>query len=173
MSEIKLNPEAFRTLSNIFDGAHLLRQLMPLNTLLFFSKISLLDVSRSSNPEVFCRRGVLKSQRKTLAPESLIQSCILRPETLLKTTLWQKCFPVNFAKVLRNPFYIQMLVAFGRQPSQKEDIGRLVCSTLMVLVLLSYFLSLYFFINPFSSSVTFLYLWFSDIFRGYRNVTLD
>ena len=36
------------------------------------------------------------------------------------------------------------------------------------------------FLNPFQSSVTFLYplkksqnLWFSDIFRGYRNVTLD
>ena len=35
-------------------------------------------------------------------------------------------------------------------------------------------------INPFSSSVTLLYplktsknLWFSDVFRGYRNVTLD
>ena len=35
-------------------------------------------------------------------------------------------------------------------------------------------------INPFLFSVTFLYplktsetLWFSDIFRGYRNVTLD
>ena len=35
-------------------------------------------------------------------------------------------------------------------------------------------------INPFSSSVTFLYplkmsenQWFSDAFRGYRNVTLD
>ena len=35
-------------------------------------------------------------------------------------------------------------------------------------------------LNPFYSSVTFLYplktsenLWFSDVFRGYRNVTLD
>ena len=35
-------------------------------------------------------------------------------------------------------------------------------------------------INPFYSNVTFLYpqktsenLWFSDVFRGYRNVTLD
>ena len=36
------------------------------------------------------------------------------------------------------------------------------------------------FINPFKSNVTFLYpletsenLWFSDVFRGYRNVTLE
>ena len=35
-------------------------------------------------------------------------------------------------------------------------------------------------LNPFESNVTFLYplkmsenLWFSDVFRGYKNVTLD
>ena len=28
----------------------------------------------------------------------------LRPATLLKKTLWHRCFPVNFAKFLRTPF---------------------------------------------------------------------
>ena len=35
--------------------------------------------------------------RKTLVPE-------LRPETLLKKTLWHRCFLVNFVKFLRTPF---------------------------------------------------------------------
>ena len=29
----------------------------------------------------------------------------LRPPALLKNRLWQRCFPVNFAKFLRTPFY--------------------------------------------------------------------
>ena len=28
----------------------------------------------------------------------------LRPATLLKKRRWQRCFPVNFAKLLRTPF---------------------------------------------------------------------
>ena len=30
----------------------------------------------------------------------------LRPATLLKKSLWHKCFPVNFAKFLRTPFLL-------------------------------------------------------------------
>ena len=30
----------------------------------------------------------------------------LRPATLLKKRLWHKCFPVNFVKFLRTPFFI-------------------------------------------------------------------
>ena len=29
----------------------------------------------------------------------------LRPATLLKKSLWHRCFPMNFAKFLRTPFY--------------------------------------------------------------------
>ena len=32
-----------------------------------------------------------------------------RPATLLKKTLWQRCFPVNFVKFLRAPFCIEHL----------------------------------------------------------------
>ena len=34
----------------------------------------------------------------------LIKVQTLRPVTLFKKRLWQKCFPVNFAKFLRAPF---------------------------------------------------------------------
>ena len=33
----------------------------------------------------------------------------LWPATLLKKRLWYRCFPVNFAKFLRTPFYIEHL----------------------------------------------------------------
>ena len=31
----------------------------------------------------------------------------LGPATLLKKRLWHRCFPVNFAKFLRTPFFIE------------------------------------------------------------------
>ena len=33
----------------------------------------------------------------------------LRPATLLKKRLWHKCFPVNFVKFLRTPFFTEQL----------------------------------------------------------------
>ena len=43
-------------------------------------------------------------------PESLFNKVAdLRPATLLKKGLWGRCFPVNFAKFLGTPFYIEHL----------------------------------------------------------------
>ena len=42
--------------------------------------------ARSSHPEVFCK-----------------------PATLLKKRLWHRCFPVNFVKFLRTPFFMEHL----------------------------------------------------------------
>ena len=42
--------------------------------------------SRSGRPEVFCKKGVLEN---------------FKPTTLLKKRLWDRCFPVNFAKFSR------------------------------------------------------------------------
>ena len=43
--------------------------------------------------------------------EAVVRRCSvkkvsLRPATLLKKRLWHRCFPVNFAKFLRTPFFI-------------------------------------------------------------------
>ena len=45
---------------------------------------------------------------KTPLPKFLFNNVAgLRPVTLLKTRLWHKCFPVNFVKFLRTPFFLE------------------------------------------------------------------
>ena len=64
---------------------------------------------RSSRPDVFCKKGVLKNFAK-FTGKNLCQSLFfnkvadLRPTTLLKKRLWHRCFPVNFAKFFRTSF---------------------------------------------------------------------
>ena len=62
---------------------------------------------RSSRPEVFCKKDVLRNCAKLTGKhlcQSLFFSKSLRPAILLKKSLWHRCFPVNFAKFLRVPF---------------------------------------------------------------------
>ena len=60
-------------------------------------------------PEVFYTKGVLRNfqkiHRKTLMPEPLCQwTCRPKAYNFIKKRLWQRCFPVKFAKFLRTPF---------------------------------------------------------------------
>ena len=70
-------------------------------------------IFRSSRPELFCKKAVLinfaKFTGKHLARDSLLiklhtlffnKVTVIRPATLLKKSLWNRCFPVNFAKFL-------------------------------------------------------------------------
>ena len=69
---------------------------------------------RSSRPEVFFKKGVLRNLPK-LTGKHLCQILFfnkvagLRPATLLKKGLWYRCFLVNFLKFLRAPFFIEHL----------------------------------------------------------------
>ena len=69
---------------------------------------------RSSSPEMFCKKGLLRNLSKFIG-KHLCQSLFfnkvagLRPATLLKKILWHWCFPVDFTKFLRTPFYIEHL----------------------------------------------------------------
>ena len=64
---------------------------------------------RSSRPEVFCKKDVLRNIAK-FTEKHLCQSLFfikavgLRPSTLLKNELWHSCFPVKFVKFIRTPF---------------------------------------------------------------------
>ena len=63
-------------------------------------------MSRSSRPEVFCKKCVLRNFAK-FTGKHLRQSLFfntLPPAIILKKRLWHRCFPVNFAKFQRTPF---------------------------------------------------------------------
>ena len=63
---------------------------------------------------MFCKKGVLRNSAK-FTGKHLCQSLYFnkvagfRPVTLLKKRLWHRCFPVNFAKFLRTPFFTEHL----------------------------------------------------------------
>ena len=51
-------------------------------------------------------------QENTCVRESFLiklQASGVRPATLIRKTLWYRCFPVNFAKFLRTPFFKEHL----------------------------------------------------------------
>ena len=68
-------------------------------------------VQRCSVKKVFLEISK-NSQENTCARVSFLiklQAFGLRPATLLKKRLWYTCFPVNFVKFLRAPFFIEHL----------------------------------------------------------------
>ena len=66
-------------------------------------------IGRSSRPEVFCKKVVLRNFAK-FTGKHLCQSIFfnkvagLRAANLFKKRLWHRCFPMNFVKFLRAPF---------------------------------------------------------------------
>ena len=79
-----------------------------------FCRTSVNGCLRSKGPEVFCKKVVLKKFTK-FTGKHLCQSLFLkkvpdpRPVTLLKKRFWYRCFPVNFLKYLKTPFFIDHL----------------------------------------------------------------
>ena len=67
-------------------------------------------IYRSSHQRCSLRKGVIRNFAK-FTGKHLCQRLFfnkvagLTPATLLKKRLWHRCFPVNFAKFLRTPFY--------------------------------------------------------------------
>ena len=71
------------------------------------------DLVQKQPPEMFYKKkGFAKFTRKHLY-QSLFFSKVagLRPAILLKKRLWHMCFPVNFAKFSRTPFFTEYLQA--------------------------------------------------------------
>ena len=86
---------------------------------------------KSSRPELFCKKGVLKNFTK-FRGKHLCQSLFfnkvadLSPTTLLKTRLWHRFFPVNFSKFLRAPFFSLNTSGGCFCSLQYRTLGRLV-----------------------------------------------
>ena len=59
---------------------------------------------------MFCKKGVLRNSAKSTGKHlSFNKVADLTPATLLKKSLWHRCFPANFAKFLRTPFFTEHL----------------------------------------------------------------
>ena len=70
--------------------------------------------SRSSRPELFCEKDVLRNFEKFTGKHLCRRLFFnkvagLGPATLLKKSLWHRCFPGNFAKFPRTPFFTEHL----------------------------------------------------------------
>ena len=97
---------------------------------------------RSSRPEMFCKKGVLRNFTK-FTGKHLCQSLFfksLRPATLLKKRLWHRCFPVNFVKFLRIPFWKNSSGGcFWTFSKQGTKLRRKSCYYMQVFVITSIF----------------------------------
>ena len=68
---------------------------------------------------MFYKKGVLRNFAK-LIEKRLCQNLFIK---VLKKKLWHRCFPVNFAKFLKNPFsYRTLLVGVSEQKSHRLTI---------------------------------------------------
>ena len=89
------------------------KQISMLQLISSFNEVNFFLIEfRSSRPEMFCRKGVLKNFAKFTGNhlcQSLFFNKDLRPATLLKKRLWHRCFLVNIAKFLRAPFFTEQL----------------------------------------------------------------
>ena len=77
-------------------------------------RLFLADSKRINHPQVFWKKGFLRNFAK-FKGKHLCQSLFfnksagMRTATLLKKSLWYRCFPVNIAKFPRTPFFIEHL----------------------------------------------------------------
>ena len=125
------------TKSPLFD----LQQFLKIDSCVEWSRcqqIAQIYKGKSSRPEVFCKKGVLRNFSK-FTGKHLCQSLFfnkvasLRPKTLLKKRLWHRCFPVNFEKFLRTPFLTKNLRC-SLDPMHLSHLAKLVSLSLKKLL---------------------------------------
>ena len=75
------------------------------------SKINNFPLLKKLLTEAVAKRCSVKKVFLEIFQNSQQNTCAtgLRPATLLKKTLWHRCFPVNFVKFLRTPFLTEHL----------------------------------------------------------------
>ena len=84
---------------------------------------------RSSRPEVFCKKGVLRNFAKFTGKHLCHSLCFNKVVGLLATSfkkiLWRRCFLVNFCEISKNTFFYRtpMVAAsvFRRNTKHKKD----------------------------------------------------
>ena len=94
-------------------GENEIPDLNPLKPFEFGPKTNITDINSSQTQpsEVFCNKKCSleipqNSQENTCASD-FNKDAGLSPTTLLKKRLWHRCFPVNFAILLRTRFFVE------------------------------------------------------------------
>ena len=119
--------------------------------------------ARSGHPEVFCKKGGFRNLAK-FTEKHLCQSLLfksLRPATLLRKRLSDRCFPVSFGKFLRTLFFTNNLIWWLLLRGSHRVFGRFFLfynGKHLLPMLLFYTLSKHQ-----------KYFKFSDVFREHRN----
>ena len=92
---------------------------------------------RSSRPEVFSKKGVLTNFKKFTGKDlcqSLFFDKVAGLSLQLEKRLWQMCFPVNFVKFLKTPFFIEhprwMLLSFNIKLKMFLKVKNIIFQTL-------------------------------------------
>ena len=91
-----------------------------LSSLQVSCKHAVSDKIRSSHPEAFCKKGVQSNFAK-FKVKHMCQSLLFNKVAGLR--LWHRCFPANFVKFLRPPFFIEHLWWLLLQIYRMEEIS--------------------------------------------------
>ena len=85
-------------------------------------------INKSSCPEMFCKKGVLRNFTKfigkPLSQILLLTKLQVQACNFIKKRLWHRCFPMNFVKFLRTPFlteHIRWLASFYKETVMLEN----------------------------------------------------
>ena len=92
----------------------------------FSSRLCKVGFRRSSHRKCSVKNVFLETSQNSQGPASLFNKFEgLRLATLLKKRLWQKSFPVNFAKFLRTTFFTEHLrVTASDSSSNRRNPGK-------------------------------------------------
>ena len=99
---------------------HFKREIVPIddhNQGIFFSRLGHFfpefekrqERPPSPSPTLYLRAWKTEAVVQSCSVKKVFLEILLRPATLSKKRLWHRCFPVNFAKFLRTPFFTEHL----------------------------------------------------------------
>ena len=107
-NQVSKNHYAKITQTILTNKAHLLGNAIKKKSGIYTLK-NIIKMSKAVFQRYFVKKVFIEISQNSQENTCARVSSGLRPATLLKKRLWHKCFPVNFAKVLRTAFSIEHL----------------------------------------------------------------
>ena len=88
-------------------------------------------VRRCSVKKVFFRNFARFTGKHLCRSLLFNKVAVLRPETLLKRRLWQRCFPMNFVKFLKTPFLLSKSIDWFLCDGNFNELIKVILATLL------------------------------------------